>query len=432
MLTIGRAVASAATAMAVGAALAGPAAAAPQPQPYRANDAGGFRNLLPPGTNGLANIVELAAFQATGARPAHNDDQYALYRDLLYAAPGIDQAGVGRYFKDAGFGVRAGDAERTYSPRPDVTIVRDRGYGVPHIYADSRAAALWAVGYVSAEDRLFFMDIFRHLGRGRLSTLVGGAPANRAFDRLVWRLAPYSEADLQRQIESRPRGYERESNELRADLAQYVEGINAYIREARLNPLKLPGEYAAVNRPLGPDDWKGTDVVATAAVIGAIFGVGGGQEVDAALVLEAARKRFGRRRGGRVWRDFRRVDDPESPRIVHKRRFPYGLPPRKPSGAALPDPGSTRKHSVAGLGRVARSGRLARARRAGLPEGSVERAAGLGARVRVGAAAGGLRAPDRLLLTPGPDGDGRARPGDRRARRGLPGGEPVRADRPRA
>ena len=350
MLTIGRAVASAATAMAVGAALAGPAAAAPQPQPYRANDAGGFRNLLPPGTNGLANIVELAAFQATGARPAHNDDQYALYRDLLYAAPGIDQAGVGRYFKDAGFGVRAGDAERTYSPRPDVTIVRDRGYGVPHIYADSRAAALWAVGYVSAEDRLFFMDIFRHLGRGRLSTLVGGAPANRAFDRLVWRLAPYSEADLQRQIESRPRGYERESNELRADLAQYVEGINAYIREARLNPLKLPGEYAAVNRPLGPDDWKGTDVVATAAVIGAIFGVGGGQEVDAALVLEAARKRFGRRRGGRVWRDFRRVDDPESPRIVHKRRFPYGLPPRKPSGAALPDPGSTRKHSVLASG----------------------------------------------------------------------------------
>jgi len=124
------------------AALAAPAVAAPQPQPYRANDAGGFRNVLPPGTNGLANLVELAAFQATGARPSHNNDQYALYRDLLYAAPGIDQAGVGRFFKDASFGVRGGDAERTYNPRPDVTIVRDRGYGVPHIYADSRAAAL--------------------------------------------------------------------------------------------------------------------------------------------------------------------------------------------------------------------------------------------------------------------------------------------------
>ena len=338
------------------AALAAPAVAAPQPQPYRANDAGGFRNVLPPGTNGLANLVELAAFQATGARPSHNNDQYALYRDLLYAAPGIDQAGVGRFFKDASFGVRGGDAERTYNPRPDVTIVRDRGYGVPHVYADSRAAALWAVGYVSAEDRLFFMDIFRHLGRGRLVNLVGGAPANRAFDQLVWKLAPYTEDDLQRQIGSRPRGYERESDELRADLAQYVAGINAYIREARLNPLKMPGEYAAVNRPQGPDDWKGTDVVATAAVIGAIFGVGGGQEVDSALALEAARKRFGRKRGGRVWRDFRRVDDPESPSIVHKGRFPYGLPPRKPSGAALPDPGSTRKHTLVAASTAAAAG----------------------------------------------------------------------------
>ena len=92
----------------------------------------------------------------------------------------------------------------------------------------------------------------------------------------MWKLAPYTEDDLQRQIGSRPRGYERESDELREDLAQYVAGINAYIAEARLNPLKVPGEYAAVNRPQGPEDWKGTDVVATAAVIGAIFGVGGG------------------------------------------------------------------------------------------------------------------------------------------------------------
>ena len=116
MLIVARAVVAVAATAAIGITLAAPAAAAPQPQPYRANDAGGFRNVLPPGTNGLANFLELAAFQATGARPSHNDDQYALYRDLLYAAPGIDQAGVGSFFKDASFGVRGGDAERTYSP----------------------------------------------------------------------------------------------------------------------------------------------------------------------------------------------------------------------------------------------------------------------------------------------------------------------------
>ena len=117
MVPSARAVMVVAATAAIMSALAAPAAAAPQPQPYRANDAGGFRNVLPPGTNGLANLLELAAFQATGARPSHNDDQYALYRDLLYAAPGIDQTGVGRFFKDASFGVRGGDAERTYSPR---------------------------------------------------------------------------------------------------------------------------------------------------------------------------------------------------------------------------------------------------------------------------------------------------------------------------
>ena len=36
-------------------------------QPYATNDAGGFHDVLPPGANGLANGVELAAFLTTGA-----------------------------------------------------------------------------------------------------------------------------------------------------------------------------------------------------------------------------------------------------------------------------------------------------------------------------------------------------------------------------
>ena len=48
-----------------------PAAPAPaQVQPYRANDFGGFQDVLPPGTDGSANLVELAAFLGTGARTA--------------------------------------------------------------------------------------------------------------------------------------------------------------------------------------------------------------------------------------------------------------------------------------------------------------------------------------------------------------------------
>src|SRR4051812_13206464 len=324
------------------AACPGAASGAPEPQPQGTNDAGGVRNVLPPGANGFSSGPQLALFLATGTRPPHNDDQLGMYNDLLTARRPLDQGSLERLFKDARFGVPAGGAERTYSPRGDVTIVRDAGFGVPHIYASTRAGALFGTGYATAEDRLFFMDIFRHLGRGQLSSFAGGAPANRAFDALMWSTAPYTEADLQAQIDQRPAGFEQDADALGADLNQYVAGINAYIAEARLNPTKMPAEYAAIGRPQGPDDWKSTDAIATAAVVGAIFGVGGGKEVESALALQDARKRFGRRRGDAVWKGFRSVDDPEARTSVLKRRFPYGLPPKHPRGVALPDSGSIR------------------------------------------------------------------------------------------
>ncbi|MEA2457060.1 MAG: hypothetical protein QOC95_32, partial [Thermoleophilaceae bacterium] len=311
----------------------------PAPGAYRENDAGGFRNVLPPGENGFAGAADLAGFEAGASRPPHSDDQLPLYRDLLTAYPTLDDTGVDRYFKDASFGVRPEDVERTYSPRADVTMVRDR-FGVPHIYGSTRAGAEFGIGYATAEDRLFFLDVFRHLGRGELSSFAGGAPANRELDRQVWNVAPYTEEDLQRQVDTRPPQYAAEADVLRSDLDNYVAGINRYIAEARLDPTKLPSEYAAIGQPQGPADWKGTDVVATADVVGAIFGAGGGRELPSALVLQRAQRHFGAKRGRRVWHDFRSAEDPEAPTTVHGHRFPYGVAPKWPRGVALPDPGS--------------------------------------------------------------------------------------------
>ena len=64
-----------------------PAAGRRGPQPYGTNDAGGFRNVLPPGRDGLDNARELARFQAAGTLPPHFTDQQPLYDDLLYASP---------------------------------------------------------------------------------------------------------------------------------------------------------------------------------------------------------------------------------------------------------------------------------------------------------------------------------------------------------
>lgn len=170
-------------------------------QPYGTNDFGGFRDILPPGTNGLINAPQLLAYEAGGARPEHSDDQLGMYANLVYAAPGLQSQDVPRFYKDSTFGSKPEDVARTYSPRADVTIVRDKPFGVPHIYGATQAGALFGLGYAAAEDRLFFMDVLRHLGRAQLSSFAGGAPGNRASDHDQWKVAPYTEEDLQRQID---------------------------------------------------------------------------------------------------------------------------------------------------------------------------------------------------------------------------------------
>ncbi|MEA2362364.1 MAG: hypothetical protein QOD71_1509 [Thermoleophilaceae bacterium] len=315
--------------------LAAPADA--QRQAYRANDYLGFRSVLPPGTKGVFNAAELGAFLANGTYPAHTTDQLGMYRDLIYAAPGLAAADVGRYFKDASFGVPAGQEERTYSPRAGVVVVRDKGFGVPHVYGTTRSNTIFGAGYVGAEDRLFFMDVLRHAGRAQLSGFAGGA--NKAMDREVWSSSPYTEADLQRQVDQMDNLYGPEGAALQQDVRDYVAGVNAYIAEARLNPTKMPAEYGAIGKTL--DDWKATDVVATAALVGGIFGKGGGAEVESADVLSTARQKFGVIGGTQVWNDFRSQEDPEAPTTVRGTSFPYQAHRNDDQTAvAKPDPGS--------------------------------------------------------------------------------------------
>ena len=328
-------------------------------QPHGTNDGLGFRNILPPGQNGFVSATDLGVFFAScppgqldcpdARRPPHSADQLGIYGDLVYASPGLRAEDVGKYFKDATFGVQEGDVDRAYQPRDDVTVVRDAGFGVPHVYGRTRAGTMFGLGYVGAEDRLFVMDILRNAGRGRLSSFAGGAEGNRAMDREQWRIAPYTEADLQRQFDLGDDVYGPEGKALQDDVTAYVAGINAYIAEARANPLKMPAEYAAFGKVQGPEDWKVTDVIATASLVGGIFGKGGGGELESALLLQRAVKRFGRQRGRSVWRDLRTAEDPEAPVTVHgKKRFRYRAEPRRlrKGSSGMPDRGTVTESKV--------------------------------------------------------------------------------------
>jgi acyl-homoserine lactone acylase PvdQ len=320
--------------------LAAPALAADPVQPYGKNDAGGFRNVLPPGTRGLDNAFQLAQFQTTGERPPHWTDQLGLYTGLMYASPNLKHSQIARYYKDATFGVRPGQIDTVATPRPGLRILRDKQYGVPHIYGATRSDVVFGTGYAAAEDRLFLMDVLRHTGRAQLSSFAGGAESNRRMDREQWQIAPYTEDDLQKQIDNAPKLYGTIGEVFVQDGRDYVDGINAYIDEALLDPTKMPAEYAALGVQL--QHWKLTDVIATASLVGGIFGRGGGSEVASSEVLRAFEQRFGSRNGRRIWHDFRSKDDPETPLTVPG-RFPYmtGNPVAK-RGLARPDAGSVK------------------------------------------------------------------------------------------
>jgi acyl-homoserine lactone acylase PvdQ len=237
-----------------------------------------------------------------------------MYENLLHATPGLTAAELPRYFKDASFGVAPGDVARTYSPRPDVTIVRDASYGVPHVYGASQEGRSVRPRLRHREDRLFLVDVLRHIGRSQMSSFLGGSPGNRAMDADLWAKAAYTERDRRRQISNLPRAYGAEGRALVQNLDAYTAGVNAYIDEARRDPArKMPGEYAAIGRPRGPEPWKPTDTVAVATLIGALFGGGGGGELEQAVLRQSFERKFGRERGRRLWSGFRSYDDAEAP-----------------------------------------------------------------------------------------------------------------------
>ncbi|MER5641467.1 penicillin acylase family protein [Kitasatospora sp. NPDC002227] len=302
-------------------------------------------DILPPGENGNATLADILGNKMFGTRPAHTDDQLGPYAALASAYPSLTDTQLNSFFNNASFGVPADQVASTSSPRSDVTIVRDKATGVPHITGTTRSGTEFGAGYAAAQDRLWLMDLFRHVGRGQLSGFAGGAAANRALEQSFWQAAPYTEAELQSQIDAISNQGDRARQAL-ADAQSYLDGINQYIRES-YNGRYFPGEYDLTGHinPItnagGIDQFKLTDLVALASVVGALFGAGGGGELASAQVKLAAEARYGKDTGDAVWKSLREADDPEAVQTLHDgQQFPYATVPDDPQGVAMPDPGS--------------------------------------------------------------------------------------------
>ena len=100
-----------------------------------------------------------------------------------------------------------------------VTVIRDAN-GIVNIYADSPADLFAAQGYVHAQERLWQMEVWRHISSGRLSELFGKSTLDQdKFIRtLGWRQAA-------------ERDFAALSEGPRAALDAYAQGVNAFIEE---------------------------------------------------------------------------------------------------------------------------------------------------------------------------------------------------------
>ena len=243
---------------------------------------------------------------------------------------------------------------------------------------------------------MFFIDALRHAGRAQLASFAGGAEGNREMDRASGPTRRIAATPSSRSSTTSPtRPTAPPGTQIQADVDNYVAGINARIAELRANPLLMPGEYPLLGHPERARDWKVTDVISIASLVAGIFGKGGGNEVDSALVLEAARKRFGKRAGKRVWADFRRANDPEAPTTIHGQALPLHAGAAGPPKAALPDPGT--------IGRAERRRLVDRERR--------DRSRGSGALPDVGAllnAVASMQGASNALLVSRPESKGGA------------------------
>ncbi|MGI5371048.1 penicillin acylase family protein [Streptomyces iakyrus] len=306
-------------------------------------------DILPPGQNGNATLAQILLNQAFGTQPEHAEDQLGPYANLAKGYPGLTNDKINTFFNDASFGVPADQVASSLKPagRSDVTIVRDKKTGVPHITGTTRYGTEFGAGYAAAQDRLWLMDVFRHVGRGQLTSFAGGAPSNQGLEQQFWRHAPYTEADLQAQIDNAVATNGERGRLALADVKAYLDGINAYI-DASDSGRTFPGEYVltghkdSVTNAGTIEHFKITDLVALASVIGALFGSGGGGEVNNALSLMAAQEKYGVAEGTKVWESFRMRNDPEAVLTQHAGSFPYGTKPADPQGAALPDAGSVK------------------------------------------------------------------------------------------
>ena len=129
-----------------------------------------------------------------------------------------------------------------------VTVTRDQ-HGVPHVTAASLDDLLFAQGYVTAQDRLWQMDMTRRYAAGELSEILGADLVKHDRQQRILGIRAAAEANVAGAESARY-------------FQAYARGVNAFIESHRD---KLPLEFRLLR--YAPKPWTPTDC----ALVGATF-----------------------------------------------------------------------------------------------------------------------------------------------------------------
>ncbi|HOD28664.1 MAG TPA: penicillin acylase family protein [Syntrophales bacterium] len=131
-----------------------------------------------------------------------------------------------------------------------VRVVRD-GNGTPYIYAQTLDDLLFAQGFVTAQDRLFQMQLTRMFAAGRIAEMVGEKARN--LDVRMRTIGFVRQARRHEAILDAP---------TRRFLGRYLEGVNAFIRQGR----DLPVEFRLAG--IRPEPWGIADALSVVYLMG--------------------------------------------------------------------------------------------------------------------------------------------------------------------
>jgi acyl-homoserine lactone acylase PvdQ len=299
--------------------------------------------ISPPADYSGAAYQILAPGDFGGLPPDENSfDQGNLYNDLTPLMGNVTPADLEKYFLSEKFGV-TGPVVRTEEPEPGLVIQRDKN-DIPHVYGQTRDEVMFGSGYIAAEDR----GLLLALGLGPAYAAALEIPGINPFELLLTgrSFTPSAQAvnfvaeQKNSLIEKGPEG-----EQVLKDLEDWAEGVNAY-----------EGTLGA-ERILPP--LNATSAMAGFALIGSIFGNGGGNEVNNSNFLAKLEAKLGANGGLKVFRDLKEVNDPEAPTTTSI-PFPYdGVPTGPTPGAAVIDPSSESSSAASAMAATKASKRKA-------------------------------------------------------------------------